>query len=217
MPPDWIDGLEVICADIGSIPQGRFAWARRLKAQSSEGDHDPASIETMATAIITCLNAGTPVAVGFEMPLFLPVPEAADALGKARPTDVGAPSWSSSTGASVMATGIVQAGWVLRRIFEDAPDAAVSLEWESFAEKRSGLLVWEAFVSSTAKGESHEDDARIGVEAFCHGLPEPGDPELDEVPRPLSLAAMVCMWAGWSLPDEELRTGGVLVRAQAAS
>jgi hypothetical protein len=73
MPPDWTDGLEVICADIGSIPQGRFAWARRLPAESSESSHDPTSIETMAAAIVPCLRAGTPVAVGFEMPLFLPV------------------------------------------------------------------------------------------------------------------------------------------------
>jgi hypothetical protein len=212
-----MDGLEVICADIGSVPKGRFAWARRLGAENSEVEHDPTSIETMAAAVIACLETGTPVAVGFEMPLFLPVPEAPDGLGKARPTDVGAPSWSSQTGACVMATGIVQAAWVLRQVFDLVPEAPVSLTWESFAEKRSGVLVWEAFVSNTAKGESHEDDARIGVESFCQSLPQPGDPEMSAVPRPLSLAAMVCIWAGWSLPDEELRSGGVLVRAQAES
>jgi hypothetical protein len=74
MPPDWIDGLEVVFADISSIPKGRFAWARRLHARSPEGDHDPASIEPMTAAIIACLRADTPVAVGFEMPLFLPYP-----------------------------------------------------------------------------------------------------------------------------------------------
>jgi hypothetical protein len=116
-----------------------------------------------------------------------------------------------------MATGIVQAAWTMRRIFEQVADVSVSLNWGSFAAARSGLLVWEAFVSSTAKGESHEDDARIGVEAFCLGLPEQGDPKLAAVPRPLSLAAMICIWAGWSLPQEELRSGGVLVRAQAGS
>lgn len=115
------DTLEVMCADIGSIPRERFAWARRLPAQASEAEHDPTSIEAMASAIVACLQAGTPVAVGFEAPLFLPVPETPNALGKARPTDAGAPSWSSQTGACVMATGIVQAAWVLRRIFEQYP------------------------------------------------------------------------------------------------
>jgi hypothetical protein len=208
------DTLEVMCADIGSIPRERFAWARRLPAQASEGEHDPTSIEAMASAIIACLQAGTPVAVGFEAPLFLPVPETPDALGKARPTDAGAPSWSSQTGACVMATGIVQAAWVLRRIFEQVPEAPVSLTWESFAAEGSGLLIWEAFVSSTAKGQDHQDDARIGVEAFCLNLPAPGDPELASVPRPLSLAAMICIWAGWPVAAEDLRSGGVLVRAQ---
>ena len=69
-------------------------------------------------------------------------------------------------------------------------------------------------MSSTAKGEDHEDDARIGVEAFCLNLPAPGDPELASVPRPLSLAAMICIWAGWPVAAEDLRSGGVLVRAQ---
>jgi hypothetical protein len=217
MEVDWTDMLEVMCADIGSIPRERFAWARRLPAQASEAEHDPTSIEAMASAIVACLRADMPVAVGFEAPLFLPVPATPDTLGKARPTDTGAPSWSSQTGACVMATGIVQAAWVLRRVFEQAPEAPVSLTWERFAGEGSGLLIWEAFVSSTAKGESHEDDARIGVEAFCQALPEPGDSETAAIPRPLSLAAMVCIWAGWSLPPEELRNGGVLVRARPAS
>jgi hypothetical protein len=213
MAADWTDKLEVICADIGSIPQGRFAWARRLSPASSEGAHEPDSIEAMATAIIACLRLGVPVAVGFEMPLFLPVPEVPTALGKARPTDTEAPSWSSSTGASIMATGIVQAGWVLRRVFEEVPHTPVSLTWESFAQRREGLLVWEAFVTRTAKGETHEDDARIGLEAFCLGLPDPGDPEAMEIPRPLSLAAMVCTWAGWPVPAGEFRRSGVVARA----
>jgi hypothetical protein len=210
------DTLEVMCADIGSIPRGRFAWARRLPAQASEAEHDPTSIAAMASAIVTCLRAGTPVAVGFEAPLFLPVPEAPDALGKARPTDTGAPSWSSQTGACVMATGIVQAAWILRWVFERVPEAPVSLTWENFTAEGAGLLIWEAFVSSTAKGDDHEDDARIGVETFCLSLPTPGDPELAAVPRPLSLAAMLCIWAGWAVPTENLRGGGVLVRAQPA-
>lgn len=209
---DWLADLHVFCADIGSIPNGRFAWARRLPGGLDE-IHDPARIESLVDAVAAHLVVGRPAALGFEMPLFVPVPEEPMQIGKARPCDVDAPAWSSSVGASVLATGIPQVAWALQRLRAAAPTTELHLSWPAFAAARSGLLVWEAFVTRSAKGATHEEDAAIGVDAFCSQLPSPGDLKADATPRPLSILAAAAMWAGWDLDADQLRRSVLVVRA----
>jgi len=213
---EWVDALQVFCADVGSIPNDHFAWARRHPDETDEEVHVPSSIESLTASVLFHLEREQPVALGFEMPMFLPVPKAPTSLGKARPTDKGSPAWSSLTGASVMATGIVQAAWALKAIYKRAPEVPVFTRWEPFAAKRSGLLIWEAFVTRDAKGDTHEEDAIIGVKAFCDQLPNPGDSEAKAIEQPLSLPVALCIWAGWSIPATELRRAGVVVRAKAS-
>ena len=112
-----------------------------------------------------------------------------------------------------MATGIVQAAWVLRRVHDEVPETDLHLRWEPFAASRTGILVWEAFVTREAKGATDEEDASIGLDAFCAQLPAPGDQDANQTERPLSLAATTAVWAGWNLREEELRSACVLVRA----
>ena len=210
--PDWTEELQVFCADIGSIARGSFAWARRVPNEADEEVHAPASIESLARALIHDFANERPVALGLEMPLFIPVPARAEELGKARPCDLNAPAWSSSVGSSVMATGIAQLAWILRSV-RDHSDADVHLRWESFVAAQQGLLIWEAFVTRDAKGATHEEDAKIGVDAFCAQLPMPGDADANDVEQPFSVAAAAVAWAGWQVPLEELRSTCVLVRA----
>ncbi len=210
---DWIQSLEVFCADIGSITRGSFAWARRHPGATDEELHSPSSIEALAGAVEYQLRRSRPVALGLEAPLFVPVPEDASLLGRARPCDVGAPAWSSNVGASVMATGLVQAAWLVDRLRGACPEARLHLEWDTFSAARSGVLLWEAFISGSAKGESHEDDAEIGVRAFCSQLPSPGDPRASEVKRPISLAAAAALWADWEIDPKYLRSPCLLIRA----
>lgn len=210
---DWTDELAVFCADVGSLARGNFAWARRRAGAESEDVREPGSIEALADAVANELKHERPVALGFEAPLFVPVPEKPALLGRARPCDLGLPSWSSGPGASVMATGVVQLAWILDAVRGRCVDARMHLDWDEFAHSRSGLLLWEAFVSGTAKGASHEDDARIGLRAFCAQLPSPGDPAAIEGERPMSLAAAAAMWAGWAVDLAQLRSPCVLVRA----
>lgn len=127
--------------------------------------------------------------------------------------DVPGKQQPSSVGASVMATGIVQTAWVLHYVHDCVPLANVYLAWEPFAEARDGLMLWEAFVTRGAKGASDEEDATIGLDAFCAQLPTPGDADANETQRPLSLAAAAAMWAGWDLQPDALRAACVLVRA----
>jgi hypothetical protein len=85
--------LSIYCADVGSVPNGRFGWARN--------DPDETKIERHrgGTEIIDLVGAvaeGQAVAFGFECPLFVPVPEAALRLGTARPGE-GNRSWSAGS------------------------------------------------------------------------------------------------------------------------
>jgi hypothetical protein len=210
---DWTDQLQVFCADIGSIARDSFAWARRIPGSDDEEFHRPESIESLAASVVQILRDGGPVALGFEAPLFIPVPENPDRLGKARPCDAPSPSWSSSVGASVLATAMVQIPWTLRFIHQQVPDLQVHVQWPPFAQRQDGLLLWEAFVSGAAKGQTHEEDARSGVQAFCKQLPNPGDPIATETERPFSVVAAAAIWAGFDLPIEDLHDGCLLVRA----
>jgi len=108
---------------------------------------------------------------------------------------------------------MVQIPWTLRFIHERVPDVRVHVQWPPFAEQQDGLLLWEAFVSGAAKGETHEEDARSGVQAFCEQLPNPGDPTAAETERPFSALAAAAIWAGFDLPIEEMRGECLLVRA----
>lgn len=209
----WTDRLQVFCADVGSIARDSFAWARRIPGSDGEESHRPESIESLAASVVHVLRGGEPVALGFEAPLFIPVPENPDRLGKARPCDAPSPSWSSSVGASVLATAMVQIPWTLRFIHEQIPDLRVHAQWPPFAEQQDGLLLWEAFVSGAGKGETHEEDARSGVQAFCEQLPNPGDPSAAETESPFSVLAAAAIWAGFDLPIEDTRGGCLLVRA----
>ncbi len=211
--PDWTEELQVFCADVGSLARDNFGWARRIAAETDVVAHAPSSIESFADAAAAELRQGRPVALGFEMPLFVPVPEPIAELGRARPCDSGAPSWNSPVGSNVLTTGLPQVAWVLARLREAAPDQPAHTRWEAFETERQGLLLWEAFVTKGAKGATHEEDAAIGVAAFCAQLPTPGDADADDTQRPMSLVAAAASWAGWDVPPDALRRACVLVRA----
>lgn len=201
----------MFCADIGSIAQDNFGWARR-NAELGVEVHDGNDIEAFADAVIDALAAERPVALGFEAPMFVPVPLGPHQLAKARPTDVGKPAWSSPPGSSAFTQAVAQTPWVLERIHAQIPDVDVFFDWENFAEAQRGLLLWEAFVAGDAKGVHHQHDAQIAIEKFVDELPSVGDPRAHETERPFSLVAAAAMWAGFDVPPAALRQPCVLVR-----
>lgn len=76
--------LAVYAVDVGSIPQKRLGWAR---ADVPGGGVDPEAqtdIERLVDAAVADLAAGGAVALGFECPLYVPVPADSQLLGKAR-------------------------------------------------------------------------------------------------------------------------------------
>jgi hypothetical protein len=157
----------VICADIGAVQSGNFGWAaaRIDGTHVGEGDNPRGLVELL----VHSLRAEIPCALGFEAPLFVPVRNDPAQLTRGRNGE-GSRPWSAGAGTGVLATGLVQASWIFRAVYEQL--GAVSVTYGPAELEKSGLLVWEAFVSAKAKGATHIDDARAAVGAFIAAWPD---------------------------------------------
>ena len=204
--------LVIFCADVGSVSNGKFGWARSDLPSASDQTHDTSKPSALVDAVCADLGAGRPVALGFECPLFVPVPTEQEALGRARAGE-GSRSWSATAGTNAMATGLVQAAWVLDAIRVRHPREPLTPDWAAFVAVGQGLFIWEAFVTSTAKGASHVDDAAIAVAAFTEALPDPRSASSISAERPLSLVGAAAIWSGWSGGDDLLHVAPLVIRA----
>jgi hypothetical protein len=100
----------VYCADIGSVVNRCFGWA---VASGPNADVDEADdIEGLTAAVAQALAAGDKVALGFECPLFVPLPDDPKELTKARDGE-GSRPWSAGAGCGALATGLTQTVWIL--------------------------------------------------------------------------------------------------------
>jgi len=182
----------VVCADIGSVSKGNFAWW-------SNAPNEGTSPLSLSATVASALLSGQSVALGFECPLFVPIPEREIDLGKSRIGE-GNRAWSAGAGAGSLATGLVQVAWVLQRIRASVP-ATISgcLSWSNFLKSQPSLLIWEAFVSGLAKGTTHLADARRAVSAFEKTLPNPlAANAISVAGAAYSLAGAALLRTGWS-------------------
>ncbi|WP_233889634.1 hypothetical protein [Paraburkholderia flagellata] len=202
-----MENLVVVCADVGSIQRKNFGWW----AAVGESGKD---LSSLAEFVACELNGGRKVALGFECPLFVLVPDDEAALTRARPGEGNRP-WCAGAGGGALATGLVQLPWALRAIREQLDHPVPTfLAWEPFTQaQHAALLLWEAFVSGSGKPEDCDDeldvhvaDARAGVEAFLGALPDPvranAIPVADHV---YSLAGAALLRTGWASDTELLR------------
>ena len=159
----------IFCADIGSVGKGNFAWAC---SDSKFSDSDSASSPSaLANAVVLAIKADRLVALGFECPLWLPLPLLdgdEKELGQIRAGE-GSHGWTAGAGACVMAQGLIQTAWVFSHLKQKCSD----VRFETQREKCAGgkVLLWEAFVTGKAKSgvtgkAQHAEDAAIGVNAF---------------------------------------------------
>jgi hypothetical protein len=154
--------LAIYCADVGSIQEGNFAWARGERRAAIRITHTGEDIAGLAERIVLDFDAGQRVALGFECPLFLPVRDEPDRLTCQRNGEHGRP-WSVHAGAQVLVMGLAQTIWLLRTVRR--PRIRPFLEWEAFTRAGKGLFLWEAFVLS--RGRSHEKVAVSAVKLFA--------------------------------------------------
>jgi len=203
----------IYCADIGSIPNRRFGWARSAADEKAiERHRGGTEIVELLDGLADDIAAGHGVALGFECPLFVPVPNQPLRLGMARPGESNR-SWSAGAGAGAMATGIVQVAWILSGLRVRRPNAKAYLDWAEFAAVGCGLFLWEAFVTGPAKAATHVDDATVAVAAFRGCLPDPRARNAVSAERPLSLLGAALLWSGWSSDADLLHTPCLVIRA----
>lgn len=141
--------VTVWVADVGSISRNHFGWCKAapIKGTLRIG----VDIAEFADGICEDISDERKVALGFECPLFIPVPEDSAKLGKARVGD-GDRAWSATAGAGALAIGMVESAWVFRRIARTSKRPVLpTLRWPDFHQGQSNLFVWEAFVSGKAK------------------------------------------------------------------
>lgn len=203
----------IYCADIGSVPSGRFGWARSDADDAAIERHRGGSeIVDLVEAVADDLVTGRGIALGFECPLFVPVPEEALRLGAARVGD-GNRSWSAGAGSGALTTGLVQVAWILSELRKRMPTVSPTLEWSDFAPAGGGLFLWEAFVTGGAKAATHVDDATIAVATFREALPDPPTANAVSAERPFSLLGAALLWSGWSDDLQLLHAPCLVIKA----
>lgn len=97
-----------------------------------------------------------------------------------------------------MAFGLVEGAWLLRSLSHGIPQLDVTLDWQAFLADPRGLLLWEAFVTGSAKAadRTHSGDAAVACQEFLKRLPIPASDVTAD--RPLSLAGALLLWSGLS-------------------
>jgi hypothetical protein len=168
----------------------------------------------LAAAVKEDLGLGKPVALGFECPLFVPISEDPVGLTKARVGE-GARAWCAGAGAGALATGLTQTVWVLDQIGREVGHArSATVNWKEFVSGDADLFLWEAFVSGTAKGPSHMEDAELGARAFVAALPDPETSSAIHVDKVHSLIGAAMLRTGWSADLRVLSTPCLVIRVQ---
>jgi len=186
--------LAVFCADVGSIKNNKFGWAGALPAGNMIFG---TSIGEYAGQIARQIEEKARVAIGFECPLFVPVRSNPIQVNSARNGE-GNRSWSAGAGTGALATGLVEVLWVMNEItglLGYSPKA--TFQWADFMQCES-VFLWEAFVTSSAKGIGHVQDAEIAISKFMDALPNPELANAIEESKVLSLVGAAALRAGWA-------------------
>ena len=154
-------GAPIVWAvDIGSVKRKHFAWCRVNQDERDLDIKDGDDISDLAQGLADDLSSGHKVAIGFECPLFIPVPKDPLLLTNARDGEFDHP-WSAGAGCTALATGLSECAWIFDKVHDLVQvEVKASVIWEDFFAGKANLFVWEAFVTGLAKGLSDREDAR---------------------------------------------------------
>ena len=211
------EGLTIHCADIGSVKQENFGWARLAGNEYLTDNCMDALVNDVASAV----SKERKVALGFECPLWVPVASEPQDLTKGRQVDENRP-WSAGAGAVTLAIGTSQVAWILDELRfrleeQGTPLPSVLLSLPDFLDRESGLFLWEAFVTGKAKAvePDHGEDALIACREFRRRLQDPVEAREPER-RVRSLIGGAILWAGLSDDLDLLHKSCFVVRPDAA-
>jgi hypothetical protein len=206
----------IYACDIGSIRSGNFGWARCVPEENAT----PVG-STEISGLIDCLKEDMAnrmsIALGFECPLFIPVPVSESDLCRGRKGE-GSRSMFAPAGATVATYGVHQAAWILRRIhpgavndFEFTTDL---LKWPP-SDDHPLLFCWEAFVSGAAHREDHVKDAATAAMFFLDNEMRLGEVNAVTAEHPFSLIHAVALWSGWSANIAGIHGSTLVIRPNA--
>lgn len=205
-----MDGVVYAC-DIGSVkPRTQsFAWSRNVSL--ADAPSASKNIDELITSIVADAKNGASISLGLEAPLFLPVPVASCKLNSGRNGEKDR-SMFAQAGAVVTTIAIQQASWILKRLRERLADRLhFTTDWKSgWRTRPQKLLLWEAFVSSTAHSDTHERDATTAVQSFLENEHDFAKANAVTCESPLSLISVAALWSGW-LQDASRLHGDCLV------
>ncbi len=212
----------IYACDIGSTrpTPSRFGWARVTPDKPNEviGSSD---IDKLVECLKRDLGDGRSIALGFEAPLFIPVPELASDLSKGRDGD-GNRSFAAPAGLTVAMLAVHQAAWILREIRRPTsqPNITFTTDWRSWPPGGTSpiLFCWEAFVVGEAHSEEHDSkkhvqDAATAAACFCENecsLEEANAVKKTE--RPLSLIGAIALWSEWDRDLEALHRCTLVIK-----
>ena len=157
-------GPDVIAAlDVGSVSKGNVGWCHRHKGEELTGR----DLDDLGRVISDDLASGLRVALGFEAPLFVPLPDTEQELCKARSGE-GSRPWSAAGGLGSMGIAVQESAYVLGVIASRLSlPITVAVEADGLVDPNVKLVLWEAFVSGKAKdmtsADPHIADARAAV------------------------------------------------------
>ena len=202
--PDERKAMLVVAIDVGG-------WKKIGWAASNGRSGTGVDLASILTEVAVALDQGTPVALGFEAPIWTPRREDLSRITGRR---LGAEmafnrAWSAGAGCGVLAAGLGLMPWCFSFVAQNTKQRLATTNPLALLERGKGLFVWEAFVSGHAKALTHVDDASLALTAFqARGLTEasdiPGEPAVN-------LAAAALMATGWSIDPWEIGGPGHVI------
>lgn len=209
----------IYVCDVGSTRSDppKFGWARILPEHPTEVVGS-SNIRALASCLEEDLRGGRSVALGFEAPLFMPVPDQAEDLSRGR-TGEGSRSMFAPAGSAVATLGLHQAAWILRRLFlscgEECSFTLDRAEWPPVGP-RPLLFCWEAFVSQAAHSASLTgadiQDAATAAKEFLISEDDLGAANAVKTELPLSMIGAAALWSGWATEPAVLHQPALVIK-----
>jgi len=207
----------IYACDIGSIRAGTFAWARI----GPDGGNPIAStdIDNLVSRLLQDVSTDDmSIAIGFESPLFMPVPADSSNLCHGRNGE-GNRAMFAPSGATVATLGLHEIAWILKSIYDRAGVVlSYTLDWKVWPPQGASriLLIWEAFVSGVAHSDSHEQDAATAAVFFQANENNLNIVNAVTTDKPLSMVHAAALWVGWAQDLERLSHGCLVLKPEQA-
>ena len=204
----------IYACDVGSVSAGNFAWARVVPGQG----HPSASvdIDDLVKNLLQDIKNDMSIALGLEAPLFMPIPMDSGALNSGRQGE-GNRSMFAPPGAAVATLAIQQAAWILRAIHDGESNLPMyTLDWRRWPspEGVKHFLIWEAFVSGSARGTSHAQDAATAAMFFREHENDLAEVNAVKADEPLCMVHAAAIWAGWTDDNNGLRQSCLVLKPE---